>query len=267
MRRRFFILVSVLVGLWTIGPFQAQADQPSFRVFLDVTDAPEVGTDAVKASALVKEWYPKINGFLFDHAHPLPFNLVVLSFEPNPAIKNAPAFAMGNVIHVNSNYIQHMPDDFRALMVHELTHINQHYPSKKPDSVWIIEGIADYVRHKYYEKDIQLTLRMNSKGQLTGYSSAEPLFYNLQSAGTSLDDRGYLQQYTVAATFLYWLEARKDPDIIHHLNTALSQDQYKPDLFRILCGRPLDDLWGEFVTESKTGRPALGGPITEKSVH
>ena len=248
LRRLYLILILVLLPLTSSWAWQG----PALRVFLDITEAPDAGDFAVKTNALLVQWAPKINEALYDSSHPLPFPLIVVVFEPTLPVKGAPALATGNQLLVDSNYIHHMPDDYRAMMIHELTHIIQHYPTITETNRWLVEGIADYVRHKLYERDIQPTLRLNDGGRLVGYTTADPFFYNLQVSGVDLTARGYMHAYTVASNFLFWLEKTKDGQIVHRLNLALAQGQYSPDLFRQYCGKSLDDLWGEFVAQSKS---------------
>ena len=51
--------------------------------------------------------------------------------------------------------------------------------------------------------------------------------------------------------FLYWLEVRKDKDIVPALNRVLRDGRYSAKLFQEKCGAPLDALWREFVAQSK----------------
>ena len=248
MKRAVVGLIAVAVTFFLPPSAMSAPDQPAYRVFLDVSRAPDAGETALKSSALVTEWYPKINEILYGPDHPLPFNAVFVLFIPD--VKYI-AYTSGNVIHVSSDYIKVMPDDFGAMLIHELTHVVQHYTIEQPEDGWVVEGMADYVRHKYFEKDIQATLRLNTSGQLYGYTDAEPFFYGLQKLGDSVDERGYLKSYTVASTFLFWLESHKDKQIVRELNLALSRGHYSADLFQQLCGKPLDDLWAEFVADSK----------------
>jgi hypothetical protein len=251
MKRRFILFLWAFIGLWTIQPAHLRAEQQSLHVLLDVTNAPDAGEYALKTNTLLLEWYPRINALLYDPNHPLPYAEIRAVFEPVLAVKQAPALARGNEIHVNSEYIKHMPDDFRAMVIHELTHVVQHYQFMRPDMGWVVEGIADYVRHKYYEKDIEQTLHLDSNGFLVGYGPSAPYFNGLQQSGVNLTDQGYLRSYTVASTFLFWLETHKDLQIVQHLNGEISQGRYSPDLFYRFCGKSLDDLWAEFVKQSK----------------
>src|SRR5579862_8147473 len=185
--KRFHVW-ALAAALMALPPAPAQsATPPDIHILLDVSHAPDAGEFALKTSPLLMEWYPKIDDILFGADHPLPFNFVVVIFEPHMPV---PAETTGNVIHVSADYIKAMPDDFRAMIIHELTHVVQHYPNGVPDSGWLTEGIADYVRHKYFEKDIQPTLHMTAQGQLTGYTNAEPYFKGLQDSGVSLEQKG-----------------------------------------------------------------------------
>jgi hypothetical protein len=135
-----------------------------------------------------------------------------------------------------------MPDDYHAMLIHELTHINQHYPERTAAG-WLVEGIADYVRHKYYEKDIEPRLHLDNNGNLQGFE--------LDRDKHQFASQGYLDGYTVTGAFLYWLEVNKDKDIVQVLNRALHEGRYAPALFQECCGTSLDGLWKEFLVQSK----------------
>lgn len=134
--------------------------------------------------------------------------------------------------------------------VHEFTHINQ-AGKNVGDNGWVVEGVADYVRHKYFARDIDATLHMRADGRLQGYAPRDIYFYGLQQRKADLSSQGYQASYTVASTFLYWLELRKDRHIVREISVALEQGTFTPALFEQACGKPLDALWDEFVVESK----------------
>jgi hypothetical protein len=135
-------------------------------------------------------------------------------------------------------------DSFEGMVIYELTHVVQNYPK---NGEWLGEGIADYTRHKYYEKDIAGKLNVGEGGVLRGYTEASSYFFGLQSAKVNLDDEGYTIGYTVTGEFLYWLERQKDPEIVRKLNAALREGRYSPELFERSCGAPLDELWAQFM--------------------
>jgi len=224
------------------------ADQPAVRALVDAACAADARDYALKSNALVAEWYPKINQELYGAEHKPSYGDILLIFEPDLKV---PAFASRNQIHASCSYIPVMKDDYRAMLIHELSHVVQAYPPAPSGTGWIVEGIADYVRHKYFEKDIKVTLRMNEDGRLYGYGETEPYFHSIQDNRIDLTVNGYQQSYTVASSFLFWLESKKNPKIVQELNLAFSQGTYSPELFRQICGKPLDELWAEFVAASK----------------
>jgi hypothetical protein len=245
MRRRNRLGFATAICLTIFGA--AQAAEP-VRVLLDVSYAPDAGDFALRTSPLILDWYPRINTILYGPDHPLPFNVLVVAFQHGLTY---PAFTSGNVIHVSAEVLRNRQDSYEGMVVHELTHVVQHYFSGQADAGWVIEGIADYIRHEAYEQDIKATMSIDAQGHAAGYTDKEPYFHSLELHGTDLKQKGYLQSYTVAASFLFWVETHKDKQIVHELNQALSQGQYTPALFVTFCGQPLDDLWAEYVTESE----------------
>jgi hypothetical protein len=221
-------------------------DAASFQVFVDVSDAPNAQPYAGPVKALFENWYPKINDVLFGKGAPLPFKEVraifkrTLEIDTGSGPQEVPAYAKGNIIFVNFAYLGRMSDDYRAMLIHELTHVSQNYTglSKSP-ARWLGEGIADYVRHKYFEKDLMPKLVWDSDGTLKDS--------DLDKAG--LEKRGYLIGYTIAAPFLYWLELQKNREIVRSLSQDIRDSRYSTDVFQERCGASLDALWQEFLTQ------------------
>jgi len=50
--------------------------------------------------------------------------------------------------------------------------------------------------------------------------------------------------------FLYWLEVRKNKNIVPVLNKALRNAKYSDRIFEQQCGAPLEALWREFIQQS-----------------
>jgi hypothetical protein len=245
-KRKLFTVAVAISSLWAFSPAPA-AEQP-VRVLLDVSFAPDAGDFALKTSPLLLEWYPKINDILYGPDHPLPYNILIVSFQHGLSY---PAFTTENIIHVSADTLRNRQDSYEGMVVHELTHVVQHYPKGQADAGWLVEGIADYIRHEAFEKDIQPTMHLDAQAHAYGYTDKEPYFHSLEKTGTDMREKGYLKSYTVASSFLFWLETRKDKQVVPHLNQALSQGQYTPELFRQFCGQPLDDLWVEYVKDSE----------------
>ncbi|MFZ6654982.1 basic secretory protein-like protein [Undibacterium sp. TJN19] len=250
---RFIFCFALILSFFITLP--ALADEAPAK---PVTEAefkptPEIMAQMQQSQQLLSEWYPRINSILYGDEHALPYENIKIVLMPGFAVgmENVIAYASGNTIYVAADKANAMTDSFQAMMIHELTHINQHYPASTQTAVWVMEGIADYVRHKYFEKDISATLKMNSDAQLMGYQSDAPYFYLLEQQKISLLNQGYLRAYTVASTFFYWLETRRDKDIVRKLNLALSKGEYTPALFAQYCGAPLDEVWQDFINESR----------------
>lgn len=216
-----------------IGEQQEKAAAVNFRVEIDYHKSPECEAFANASKTLIEEWYPKINEILFAPAHALPSDTVTLICEPMKAI--AYSDIQKNQIHISATFVAAHPDDF-GTVVHELTHIVQHYSKLKREQVWLQEGIADYVRHKYFEKDIDL----------------------LAKSVNSSDD-SYRTGYRVTAAFLNWLQENKNPTIIRDVNQACAQGDCSENLFVRFCGKGVKGLWSEFINTLAPG--AAGSAI------
>lgn len=238
----------------------------AFQVRADISEIPDAAVYAESAKAICEEWYPKINVILYGKDHPLPFAEVELLFAgvvvaaDGSEQKEVPALSKRNKIwisleHCKSHYPTSdpalWPRGFQAMMIHELTHVNQDYGKYPSNASWVTEGIADYVRHKCFEEDIEPRLRLDSHGQLNGYSPKDNYLFALQNRKAELDSKGYLLSYTVASAFLFWIEERKDKEVIRKLNAALHNGKYSERVFEQSCGAPLDALWREFLVQSK----------------
>jgi len=200
----------------------AEERRPSIEANIDA--APESKVFADKSVALCTEWYGKINEILFDKDHPLPADKVRLIFKPMKGV----AHTTNADIYVSAEWITKQPNDY-GMVIHELTHVVQNYGGKvKGEDGWLTEGIADYIRHKYFEKDIE-KLRVGPRSS-------------------------YKQGYTIAAAFLFWLETKKDAELVHKLNAALHDGAYTSDFFNKNCGASLEDLWKDFLHEKYPDR-------------
>jgi hypothetical protein len=226
------------------------ADSPKVSVVYSDADLAAYATDT---RDVCKEWYPKIDEILFGAGHPLPYSEVRVIFEISPQYDG---WTVENTIHISSDWLKKKPHhlDYRAVIIHELTHVDQHY--KDGAVTWLTEGIADYVTYTYFTKDNEPRLHLDQDGYLYGYTDSIPYLFGMQQGKTKPGPEGYKNGYTVTSAFLLWLEVRKDKDIVHRLNAALRDGTYKNELFKQYCGAPLEALWLEFLTESAHGQAA-----------
>jgi len=121
--------VLLVAALLSPGP-PWRADAAKFQVHVDVSKTPNAQPYVKPVKALCEEWYPRINIILFGKDAPLPFKELHIRFEPKvekcdgPNCIEAGGFADENTIQINFGYLGRMKDDYRAMIVHELAHID-----------------------------------------------------------------------------------------------------------------------------------------------
>ena len=162
-----------------------------------------------EAERLAKDEYPKTADVLGIPRSGLADVKVIIDFNADGV-----AYANGTTIHVAAKYASAHPDD-TGLVVHELCHVAQHYP--KYDPVWLVEGIADYVR----------------------WFAFEPLDKRPKVKRAKANARA---SYRTTGAFLDWTLRTYDKEIIHELNKALFESTYTEDLWKTLTKHTLDEL-------------------------
>ncbi len=195
----------------------AQAEPHPVNVTIDVSQVPELAHWAEQAKAVVEQWHPRISQLLQSDGFTPPTE-VKLVFKKD---KKGVADTTGTTISISADWVKKHPNDF-GMVVHELTHVVQSYP--KNDAVWLVEGIADYIRFFHYEPEAKL-------------SPIDPAKQN------------YRDGYRTTAMFLAWIERTHDAAIVRKLNQALRQSEYKYDLFKQYTSKSLDRLWADFLED------------------
>jgi hypothetical protein len=209
-----------LVLLIGVLPVSVLADPPTGpTVTVDNTELDTVNAYAAKAKAIVTEWYPRIVEILgAQKATPLKNVTIYMDTQ-----MDIPAATGGDTIHVSVRYVEKHPDD-TGMIVHELTHAVQGYP--KYDPVWLVEGIADYVRFFHYEPEAKRPHPNPAKAHCR-------------------------DSYRVTGAFLDWACRTYDVDLVKKLDAALKADTYTEDLFKKLTGKTLDQLDMEWIASLK----------------
>ena len=127
---------------------------------------------------------------------------------------------------VSATYLRNHPKDI-DLVTHELMHVVQSYPNGQP--VWLVEGIADYVRWKYGRDN-------------AGANWNLPNFDRTQR---------FTDSYAVTARFLVWLERKVNRNIVNRLDRALRGDQYQNgQIWKQITGKSIDQLWSDYASKS-----------------
>jgi Peptidase of plants and bacteria len=140
-----------------------------------------------------------------------PLPRVRVRVEPDGRV---PGVTSGTTIVLGERWFTEHPDDVGCVL-HELAHAYMRAPTYDEGTIWLIEGIADYVR------------------DVLGHEAAWTRSHH--EAG------GAKAGYQTTAHFLLWLEARR-PGTVATLSRRLSDGTYDEGAFGDIAGRPLDDL-------------------------
>jgi hypothetical protein len=201
-------------------------DCGEYRFTIDASSAPDLMEWAeTELVPVVQQWYPKIVAMLpSDGFVAAPH--VTLFFRND--MGGTPASASGSRVNMNSDWFRRERQrEARGCVVHELVHVVQAYgrasrtnPAATRTPVWLVEGIADYIRWFLYEPE--------SKG-------AEITERNLASAR-------YDASYRISANFLNWLVNHHDQNILRKLNAVARQGMYAEELWKEWTGATLQEL-------------------------
>ena len=196
-------------------PCASAQDAVAPKIVMDTSQLDVLNAFAKKADATAKEWYPRIVKIL-GVTNPKPGKeiMLVMDFDYKGV-----AATSGEGIHISTEYARKHPDDL-GMVVHELTHVVQAYP--KYDPVWLVEGIADWVRFYHFEPVAKRPHPNPAKA----------------SARDS---------YRTTAAFLDWTSAKYDKELVKKLDHILKESAYKEDTFKELTGKSLDDLNTEWL--------------------
>ena len=146
---------------------------------------------------------------------------VIFVIDPN---YNGVAYAAGGRTVYSPEWLAKHPEDI-DVVTHEVMHIVQSYGNGS-GPMWVTEGIADFVRHKYGVN--------NEKG---GW--AMPAV----RAG-----HHYTDSYRITARFFNWMETNMGESVINKLDKAMRDHSYTNNTWMELTGKGIDDLWAEYVT-------------------
>jgi len=206
-----------LALVWVLG---AGASAASLEISVDTSETPDMTAWAVHAKDLCAKSYPMILKHLAAPGFEPPEKVRIV-FKRDEGI----AFTSGTTITCMEGWFKAHPDDYGAV-IHELCHVAQAYGASRVPG-WVTEGIADYVRWFHFEP------------------KARRPRVNPQRAK-------YTDGYQTTAAFFDWIVRTKDPSFVQRLNEAARNGKYSPDLFRKFAGKPVDELWGEFIESLQT---------------
>jgi hypothetical protein len=223
--RRYSMLTAALwIGLGAAAWAQDKpAKLPALEITLDTTQAPDMADWAAHAKGLCEKTYPMICEHLGGPGFMPPAKVTIVFKKMNGI-----AYTSGTTITCGEAWFQAHADDYGAV-IHELCHVVQGYGGRRVPG-WVTEGIADYVRWFNYEPP---------------------------DHRPRVDPRRakYTDSYQTTAAFFDWIVRTKDKTFVNRLNAAVRKGEYSAELFQKFAGKPLDDLWAEFIESVKKAPP------------
>lgn len=203
----------------------------SGRGFIDISEAPDLAEWSQRAQKQMESFWTDTAAILYSENFITP-NKVNIVYRTGPDVTDVAACG-GGVMTVNSKWCRAHPED-TALTVHEMAHAVQSMSAYNP--VWLVEGIADYVRWVKYEPQ-------NHKPRI-----------NVQTAS-------YRDSYRTTATFLGWCELKYDSTLVTKLNRAIRVGKYDNKMFAQYTGKDVDTLWAEFIADYKADPEHVLTPV------
>lgn len=213
------------------GPTKiAHAMMGAGRGFVNISQAPDLAVWAATAEKQMEESWPDTDALLYSSKF-IPPNAVNVVYRTGAGVTDVAATG-GGVMTVNSAWCRAHPDD-TGLTVHETAHVIQAFSAYNP--VWLVEGIADYIRWVKFEPQ-----------------NFHPRI-NVQKAT-------YHDAYQTTATFLGWCELHYDSRLVTKFNQDDRFGNFKVSLFKDYCGKDVDTLWAEFLADYQKDPAAILAP-------
>ena len=175
------------------------------------------------AAKVSRDWYPIIDKYLESEGH-IPPGEFTIRAQNHGAI----GWASGTTMGYNISWIRPGAGGEAdwGMVAHEVVHFIQRYPRGEGTGVpfWIMEGIADYVRHALFEPERPMR-------------AVNPDNPNLS----------YTQAYQISAAFLMWMADRYNLNLVPKLNVHGRHRTYSDEVFVTYTGRTHTDMWADYV--------------------
>ena len=191
------------------------------RAWSDYSATPDLAAWAHKAEHQMEDFWPDATALLYSKDFITP-NTVNVIYRLGPDVTPVAATG-GGVMTVNGDYARKSPND-SGLTVHEMAHVVQSMSAYNP--VWLIEGVADYIRWVRYEP--------------------QNFTYGIDPVKSSWRD-----PYRTSAAFLGWCEIHYNPRLVTLLNDDIRFGRYNDNLWKKYTGKDGDTLWKEFLADYK----------------
>lgn len=199
----------------------AQKITQAMCIVADTSEVSELEAWGKQARELCEDWYPKIVALLPGEGFEPTLAARLLFLKDMRGVANT---SRETDIRISANYVKGHTNDW-GMVIHELTHVVQRYPSALPGFTkpgWLVEGIADYIRLMHFEPEARRP-RINP------------------------DRAKYTDSYKTTAGFLDWVEKLYDKALVKKFNAALRQGRFEEGLWQKNTDKTVDDLWKEFT--------------------
>ena len=238
--KHFFYIALACIVLQGCSSLQAQAQRPTVapfersdrgffqptRITIQLYDEATIATPGIiewltAAVHVVQEWYPIIDKYLESEGHVPAGEMTIRAQSTGPI-----GWVSGTTMGYNIDWIRPgaRGEADWGMVAHEIVHFIQGYRRGEgtPVPLWIMEGIADYVRHALFEPHLPM----------------RPV--NPETAS-------YGDAYQISAGFLMWIADRYDLDIVPRLNVHGRHRTYSDDVFVEYTGYTIAELWARYV--------------------
>jgi len=201
------------------------AKPPPTGIAINFDEMPEL-KDWVekKLRPALEAWYPKIVEMLPSDGYRAPARFTVTLKKEMEGV----AYTAGTrVVCAGPWFKQNLEGEAVGAVIHELVHVVQQYGRARgtPNPGWLVEGVADYIRWFKYEQP------------------------NLRPRPDPAKSK-YTDSYRVTGAFLNYLMEKQSDQLVKQLNAAMRQGRYRPELWKELTGKTVDELWAKFAEDA-----------------
>ena len=204
------------------------AGRGRYKIVIDTSKTPDLtGWTRTNLAPVIMEWYPKIATLLADEGYEAARKILVVFSGDMKGV----AETGGMRIRCGAAWFrENLETEAKGAVVHELAHVAQGYGARPAFShtpsnpLWLVEGIADYVRWFKYEPE--------SRGAMIDSRFIRDVRY----------DAGY----RTTANFLNWVSGKHGEHVVTELNAAMRKGRYTDGIWKELTGHSLPDLAGSW---------------------
>jgi len=180
------------------------------------------------AVKVIRENYPRYDIYLQTEGH-IPSGDITLQAESSGAI----GWNSNTTIGFSIEWIKPGAGGEKdwGMIAHELVHFVQNYRGGEGTGLpgWVTEGIADYMRHVFFEPEKEMR-PFNARENYDG-------------------------AYQVTAAFFMYIVDTYDKDFVKTLNESGRKRTYSEDIFEKSTGKNVEALWAEY--DEKVRQPHM----------